>query len=418
MDSFGLKKRYHSDRLPAHDPDMAQTIHDLYDSPYHMHQSADDFEAQSNASGDSETPSFAPFPNLSSFELGEWFYGQGTQKSLKDFKALIQLLTSPGFSISDIQNTKWNKVFQDLGKNKDELKPSESEWIDDSGWKTTDIKIEVPIHNRMGPGKGVEEHVAGKLFHRNIVSIVEEKIRNASDARFFHYDGHELLWSPDKSDNSPEIRVLSELYHSDAFLQAQKEVRDSPPPQIKDCDLPRVVVGLMFWSDATHLSTFSTSKLWPLYMLFANESKHRRGADLCNHVAYFDAVRTTWNWHCEYYKKLISFRNQLSDSFKDYVTGRTGGKVPPNGFMAHLNRELFHAQWGILLDDELLKAIEEGIVITCSDGVQRRFFIRIFTYSADYPEKYVLLPSPIDPFLPPSAVVHERCADQCLLECS
>ena len=55
--------------------------------------------------------------------------------------------------------------------------------------------------------------------------------------------------------------------------------------------------------------------------------------------------------------------------------------------MAHLNREVFHAQWMIILDDELLKAIIEGIEIVCSDGKRRRFFIRIFTYSADYPEK-------------------------------
>ncbi|KAL6298277.1 hypothetical protein BKA93DRAFT_710038, partial [Sparassis latifolia] len=31
-----------------------------------------------------------------------------------------------------------------------------------------------------------------------------------------------------------------------------------------------------------------------------------------------------------------------------------------------------------------------GIVITCCDGVQRRFYPRIFTYSADYPEKILL----------------------------
>lgn len=42
-----------------------------------------------------------------------------------------------------------------------------------------------------------------------------------------------------------------------------------------------------------------------------------------------------------------------------------------------------------MLDEELLKAIVEGLVIECSDGVTRRFFIRIFTYSADYPERYV-----------------------------
>lgn len=84
----------------------------------------------------------------------------------------------------------------------------------------------------------------------------------------------------------------------------------------------------------------------------------------------------------------FSFDPQISDDFKDYITERTGGKVPPN-LAAHLNRECFHAQWVVILDDELLKAIVEGVVIKCSDGVVRRFFIRIFTYSADYPERRV-----------------------------
>jgi hypothetical protein len=246
---------------------------------------------------------YEPFPNPSSFDLGEWFYGQGPQKSLKDFKALIQVLTSPGFSLDDIRKTKWTRVFQDLGKNKEEINPKYSNWVDDAGWKTTDITLEVPIHNKIRPGRGVEAHVAGKLFHRSIVSIVEEKIRNTQDCRLFHYDGHELLWNPDPKSTS-EFRLMSELYHSDAFLNAQKEVNDNPPPEIKDCPLPRVVVGLMFWSDATHVSTFSTCKVWPLYMLFANESKYRRaknGTDLCNHVAYFDAVCLTPSQRLQHY---------------------------------------------------------------------------------------------------------------------
>jgi Plavaka transposase len=49
---------------------------------------------------------------------------------------------------------------------------------------------------------------------------------------------------------------------------------------------------------------------------------------------------------------------------------------------------MFHAQWNILLsDDELAKAMEHGMVILCNDGTERRFFPRIFTYTADYPEK-------------------------------
>jgi hypothetical protein len=40
-----------------------------------------------------------------------------------------------------------------------------------------------------------------------------------------------------------------------------------------------------------------------------------------------------------------------------------------------------------MLDGEFLEACKHGIVIECPDGVSRRFYPRIFTYSADYPEK-------------------------------
>jgi hypothetical protein len=57
--------------------------------------------------------------------------------------------------------------------------------------------------------------------------------------------------------------------------------------------------------------------------------------------------------------------------------------------MAHCHRELYHAQWGVILDDEFLEAYVHGIVVDCCDEIRRRFYPRIFTYSADYREKYV-----------------------------
>ena len=78
---------------------------------------------------------------------------------------------------------------------------------------------------------------------------------------------------------------------------------------------------------------------------------------------------------------------QLPGWFQDFVTSRTGGKGPNAAFLAHCRWELFHAQWEILLDDEFLEAYRHGIVIKCCDGVTRRFYPRMFTYSADYPEK-------------------------------
>jgi len=49
-----------------------------------------------------------------------------------------------------------------------------------------------------------------------------------------------------------------------------------------------------------------------------------------------------------------------------------------------------HKIWELLLDPEFLHAYEHGIVVKCADGIVRRVFPRFFTYSADYPEKYVL----------------------------
>ena len=66
-----------------------------------------------------------------------------------------------------------------------------------------------------------------------------------------------------------------------------------------------------------------------------------------------------------------------------------GGKGPNSVFMAHCHREMYQAQWLVLLDDEFLEAYKHGIVAECCDNITRRFYPRILTYSADYPEKSV-----------------------------
>ena len=48
-----------------------------------------------------------------------------------------------------------------------------------------------------------------------------------------------------------------------------------------------------------------------------------------------------------------------------------------------------HAVWRVLLDDDFIHAHTYRIVVRCHDGVEQRIYPRIFTYSADYPEKWV-----------------------------
>jgi hypothetical protein len=63
------------------------------------------------------------------------------------------------------------------------------------------------------------------------------------------------------------------------------------------------------------------------------------------------------------------------------------GHPPSDALVTHCRREVLHAQWDILLDEEFLIAYEHGIVIECCDEITRRFYPRLLTYSADYKEK-------------------------------
>jgi len=101
---------------------------------------------------------------------------------------------------------------------------------------------------------------------------------------------------------------------------------------------------------------------------------------------------------------------QLPNSFKNFASAQTaGGKAPSPPFMTHCHREFFHEQWKVLLDDDFIEAWKHGIVILCCDGIKRRFYPRIFTYSADYPEKYGLVSLTPQCFLTLSAKQDPHC---------
>ena len=167
---------------------------------------------------------------------------------------------------------------------------SEADWVDefqDAGWVREEVHIQVPFHNRM-PSPGPKNFAAGHFYRRSIVSILKERLTH-SDSQNFHFDPFELYWKPDGT--SEETRIYGELYSSPAFLEANRKLQNSPPEP--GCSLPRVVAGLMFASDETHLTQFGETKLWPLYLFFGNNLKYRRSKpslSLCNHVAYFIRV--------------------------------------------------------------------------------------------------------------------------------
>lgn len=381
LNAFGLFRKYCSDKLPSHDPEEHVNLLDLSEGL------GDEARQPQVVGGD-----FYPYPNQSSFLLGDWYWNHGTQKSRKNFCELLSVVGDPDFRPDDVRDTQWSDVDMKLGKNNfDKGHDVDGGWMEeDAGWKRTPVRISVPFSKRHTKTPGPKTFIVGDLYHRSFVSVIREKLANPEDVQHFHYEPFELFWRPPNSDIQGDIRVHGELYTSPAFLKAHRELQESPGEP--GCSLPKVVVAMMFWSDATHLTSFGTAKLWPAYLCFGNESKYRRCKPTChlfNHVAYFQAV----GHHLLALLFALGFLSdcvlQLPDRFKDFASQHVGGKRPSDKFMAHCRRELLHAQWDILLDAEFLVAYQHGIVIECCDGITRRFYPRLLTYSGDYKEKYV-----------------------------
>ncbi|KAJ3560849.1 hypothetical protein NP233_g10562 [Leucocoprinus birnbaumii] len=115
----------------------------------------------------------------------------------------------------------------------------------------------------------------------------------------------------------------------------------------------------MFSSDATQLTEFGNAKAWPIYMMLGNLLKYIRSSvssGAMHHLAYIPS---------------------LPESFKAFASRLYAGSWHSQEptVVAHCRHELMHAVW---------------IVVTCIDSVEWRIYPRIFSYSADYPEKVSL----------------------------
>jgi hypothetical protein len=269
---FSLYRRYFAQQFPTHDPENEA-----------------DISNQSNVIDphNSSESSYGPYPNESSFRLGEWFWKRSVEKSQTSFRDLVSIVGDEGFQPLDIKSTNWEKINNCLAG----VGSDKCEWLDeDASWTASSVKISIPFHC-FAQQPGPQNYVVANFHHRSLVLIIKEKLGRQDDARLFHYEPYELLWQCPGA-CSP-LCVQGKLFTSPAFLDAHKSLQELP--REPGCNLPQVIVALMLWSDSTHLTSFGNTKLWPLYLFFGNESKYRQGRpslNLCEHVAYLETVRS------------------------------------------------------------------------------------------------------------------------------
>jgi Plavaka transposase len=241
--------------------------------------------------------SYHPYPNWSSYALGDWFWNRGVVNSKERFGELLEVLRHPEFKKEDVCTTSWDAVDQALSDGikpigPDSTSPDKFQIVDDlsSGWDSTDVVLDIPLPNR-GQGAKVERFTAGALHYRSIVSVIREKMTDPQEFRRRHLQPFELLWQPDL--RKDPVPVYGDLYFSNEFRRINTKVQNMAISDPSHTGLERVVIALMFWSDSTLLADFGSASLWPCYLFFGNDSKDQRGkpsANLCNHVAYFESV--------------------------------------------------------------------------------------------------------------------------------
>ncbi|KIJ09973.1 hypothetical protein PAXINDRAFT_16976 [Paxillus involutus ATCC 200175] len=315
---IGLFRLYNAETLPHHEPVLNEPTHNP-PQPIGLQAKLTD------QSSPADCP-FRPYLNESSMLLGDWYWNQSShsKSSFKSsFKKLLSIIGDATFRPEDIRNTNWLAVDRELGN----LGTMDvEEWLnEDTGWEHTTISISVPF-SQCSLHPGLMHYSLSHFYHRSLMSIIREKVLDPT-----HH------------------RVYGELFTSLAFLEVHRKLQESPAEP--ECDLPRRITALMFWSDATQLTSFGNAKLWPVYMYLGNISKHERcqpSSHLCAHAAYLQT---------------------LPDDFKDFALEHSGSKLPGDTFFMHCHRELFHAQWQELLDNDFVQAYEHGMLLTCHDRI-------------------------------------------------
>jgi hypothetical protein len=236
LNRFGLYKKFWTIETRPHDPDRYVTSEDLREASEEPPEAAPAPAVGNLRTGDApQIPNnpYFPFPNWSSFRLGDWYWDDRREKGRESFQELVEILTCDDFHTEEIRVANWDKIngslaaseFDDVGAGYD-LDP---DWFGDgSSWRSTPIPLEVPF-NRTSSDPGVHTYEVPNFRYRPLVPIITERLKDPTRGDYFHVVPSDLRWQPQGSEG-PDLRIYGELYNSPAFLEAYKEIQVSYLP--------------------------------------------------------------------------------------------------------------------------------------------------------------------------------------------
>ena len=306
---FGLYRRF--TEWPSVDPEDDITINHLVDAPTFVgsteygHRKAEDML---NTVESSSNP-FAPYLNATVFRLMNWFY-QTSVKSLTDVDSLVHdVLRAPDFDAIHLENFSVTREAKHLD-DRDPIHPTSDDWQEST------VKIRLPkTYARFEQEDDAPEAEIPKVLHRDLLQSIVLAFRDKS-MEAFNLKGFTQLWKP--SADEPVEEVYGEVYASAVFREMEDEIRSIKPPGET---IESIAVPLMVYSDSTHLATFGTAALWPIYFFIGHTSKYIRTkptSSSAHHLAYIPSVSRI-SIHTIWYLCFSSFQTR----FKIYTKQRT-----------------------------------------------------------------------------------------------
>ncbi|KAH9051666.1 hypothetical protein EDB87DRAFT_1735076 [Lactarius vividus] len=226
-----------------------------------------------------------PYLNISSFLFNlTWRQMQGVVSS-SNWASMAKVLLDQHFESKQLDGVDFtaieNKIAMDI----------QSPW-GGNGWQHNTIIIEVPTgkkptaaschmeanarahsrrHDEVDPDRDpfpVYKIPIHDIRTCSLMQTMLETIQEGRNSMALHWYGHKEVWQPPYHDTPPE-HVWGELYTSDVFLTAERDLINSHPNPVHPC----VIAVFMIWSDSTHLTQFGQAKAWPIYAYFGNQSK-------------------------------------------------------------------------------------------------------------------------------------------------
>ena len=231
---------------------------------------------------------FAPFSNYSAASFMAAYFSGSDTKSEEHANTVARAMEDPRFELNELRGFSAQRENKRLDSH---LLNRSHPFRTQDGWHNTSVDIRLPVEGLSFESEA-DAHTLQipNLFHRCITDVVKS-VCTSEKARSFHFSPYTMHWTPDLDNPDKSERIYSEAYTTDAMIHAQAEIDKLPRPHGDTTE--RIALGLMLASDSSQLTNFGSASVWPIYLMFANQSKQERTKPSCHavhHLAYVPSV--------------------------------------------------------------------------------------------------------------------------------